>query len=286
MDQGEKLFIERTAVLATMHGKEQVIAPILKEMLGIQVTVPPAFDTDRFGTFTGEIPRTGAQIEAARAKALRALELGDESLVIASEGSFGPHPGSPFIACDLEVILLLDTRHGIEIVGTSLSIETNFSHKIVCNLSEAQEFAVRVGFPQHGLIVSAQLLGDSQNRIFKGITNEAFLNEAIKAALSESPTAFIQTDMRAMHNPTRMKVIAEATRDLVAKVHSYCPQCGWPGFEITQRRVGLPCEWCMTPTELALAVVYICKKCSYCMEKKYPDGEEFADPGRCQFCNP
>ncbi|MBC7881462.1 MAG: hypothetical protein H7Y37_09020 [Anaerolineae bacterium] len=282
----DKLFANRIAVLSTMHGKEQVIAPILQQELGIQVTVPTAFDTDYFGTFTGEIERAGTQIEAARFKAQRGLERMNESLGLASEGSFGPHPSSGFIASNLEIVLLLDTRHDLEVFGMALSTNTNHSHRVVRNLKEAKDFAVQVGFPQHGLIVSADPKSSNQGLLFKGIVSEVALNEAIQTVLAQSSTAFLQTDMRAMYNPTRMKVIAEATQNLAAKLRSYCPNCGWPGFEIAKRKIGLPCEWCMSPTELVLAEVYECKKCKHQIEKKHPDGKEFADPGRCMYCNP
>ncbi len=282
----DELFSKQIAVLATMHGKEQVIAPILEQQLGLQVTVPADFNTDCFGTFTGEIARVGTQIEAARLKAQRVLERTNSQIAIASEGSFGPHPGSPFIASNREIVLLLDMRHNLEVVGTAHSIKTNFSHKTVRNLSEAKDFALRVGFPQHGLIVSASQQSLDQEMIFKGIVSESALHEALQRVLAQSSTAFIQTDMRAMQNPTRLKVIAEATRDLVKKVRSCCPQCGWPGFEITRRKIGLPCEWCLAPTELVLAEVYGCKKCNHQIEQKHPEGKEFADPGQCMYCNP
>ena len=63
-------------VIATMHGKERVIAPLLAEALGLDCLVPSAFDTDRFGTFTREIARTGSQLDAARAKIAAAFEHG------------------------------------------------------------------------------------------------------------------------------------------------------------------------------------------------------------------
>lgn len=34
--------------------------------------------------------------------------------------------------------------------------------------------------------------------------------------------AFIETDMRAMHNPTRLKVIKLATEALIKKINSCC----------------------------------------------------------------
>lgn len=40
-----------------MHGKHRQVAPAFTEILGASVIAPPGLDTDRFGTFTGEIPR-------------------------------------------------------------------------------------------------------------------------------------------------------------------------------------------------------------------------------------
>ena len=83
----------KRAVLATLHGKEQVIRPLLEGGLGLQVHIPERFDTDRFGTFSREIERTGNQIYAARAKIDGAFKHDPQAQVaIASEGSFGPHP--------------------------------------------------------------------------------------------------------------------------------------------------------------------------------------------------
>ena len=63
------LFINRVAVLATMHHKENVIAPLLKKQLGLEVVVPPNFNTDQFGTFTRDIKRPDTQIVTAKLKA-------------------------------------------------------------------------------------------------------------------------------------------------------------------------------------------------------------------------
>jgi len=278
------LIAQRTAILATMHGKERVIAPILEQGLGVQVVVPPTFNTDLFGTFTGEVARAGTQLEAARLKAQRALEVTGEQLAIASEGSFMPHPNCAFIASTQELVLLLDTRQDLELVGTVFSTETNHNHQVVRSFREAQDFAQRSGFPEHGLIVAAD--SSRKHMVFKGIVSESALKEAVEVVLGQYPTAFLQTDMRAMYNPTRMKVIAQATRDLVEQVRSCCPQCGCPGFAITERRKGLPCQWCLAPSELPLAVVYQCQKCRYQREQLFPNGQKFADPGQCLFCNP
>ena len=84
-------------VLATMHGKERVIAPLVQRALGVHLEVPNGFDTDRFGTFSREVPRKHSAIETARAKIIAALEqIPCARVGLASEGSFGPHPQVPF----------------------------------------------------------------------------------------------------------------------------------------------------------------------------------------------
>ena len=50
---------DERAVLATMHGKERAIAPVLARFLGLKVEVAPGLDTDAFGTFSREAARTG-----------------------------------------------------------------------------------------------------------------------------------------------------------------------------------------------------------------------------------
>ncbi|NEQ20607.1 MAG: hypothetical protein F6K28_15485, partial [Microcoleus sp. SIO2G3] len=92
------LFGDRMGVLATMHKKERVIVPLLEQELGIKVVVPENLDTDTFGTFTREIKRPGDQLQAAKLKAQKALELTGETLAFASEGTFAPHPAFPYIS--------------------------------------------------------------------------------------------------------------------------------------------------------------------------------------------
>ncbi|MEG4641299.1 hypothetical protein QUB23_32890, partial [Microcoleus sp. Aus8_D4] len=98
--------VNRTAVLATMHHKERVMAPILKRELGVKILIPADFDTDAFGTFTREVKRLGTQIEAARQKAAKALEMAGETLAFASEGTFGPHPMMPYLPANREIVIL------------------------------------------------------------------------------------------------------------------------------------------------------------------------------------
>ncbi|MEA5570937.1 DUF6671 family protein [Calothrix sp. UHCC 0171] len=286
--QKQSLFTNRQAILATMHKKEQVIAPIFKQELGMEVIIPEDFNTDIFGTFSREIKRVGTQIEAARFKAEKALEITGAKIAIASEGSFAPHPHLPYISSNKEIVILIDKEQDLEIIGEEFSIETNHNHQVIDNLEDALIFAKKVGFPEHALIVMLNENPQKHHEVFKGINTQEKLVEAVNFTLNNSPTgkAHLETDMRAMYNPTRMKNIAKATRNLISKINSSCPQCATPGFEITQRIPGLPCAMCNAPTLLTKAVIYQCQRCGFKQEKLFPDGIELAEPGQCMYCNP
>jgi hypothetical protein len=284
----QPLFANRTGVLATMHKKERVIAPLLKQKLGVNVTVPANFNTDAFGTFTREVRRTGTQIEAARLKAEKAIALTGETLGFASEGSFGPHPAVPYLPCNREIVILLDKARDLEIVGHHFSTDTNYSHQRVASVEEAWKFARGAGFPSHAMAVITGDPAEGKGEIIKGITAEKQLFDAVEFALKKSPDgqAHIETDMRAMYNPTRMSNIEKATLDLIDKINSLCPKCSWPGFEVTERKPGLPCALCAFPTHLTRSAIYHCKKCGFSQEELFPDRRETADPAQCEYCNP
>lgn len=278
-------FQGRTAILATKHRKEQVIAPALAA-LGITVEVATGLDTDQFGTFSRDRRRCGTQEEAAAAKAAWVLAETEADLAIASEGSFGPHPQCPMLPSNRELVLLVDRRHNLQLRGEVISLETNFSHARVSNLSEALAFAENVGFPSHGLIamVSAEPVPDTP--IFKGMTTVSELEAAIAALLPHSPDGrvHLETDMRAHMNPSRMGVIAAATAELVKAMQQGCPQCGLPGFVAAETLPGRPCALCGAPTGLAKATRYRCQRCSHTLT--LPVAEPLADPSQCYFCNP
>ncbi len=275
------LFANRVAILATMHRKEQAIAPLLERQLGLTVTVPAEFDTDGFGTFTGEIKRPADQLSTARLKAEAALEHTGATLAIASEGSFGPHPHLPFVPCNRELVVLIDRQHGLEMVGECLSTETNYRQQLIRSLQDATAFAAAVDFPRHGLIVRA-----NGTAIAKGITTEETLWTAVETALRQAANVQLETDMRALYNPTRMAVIAQATEDLLRAIAQTCPACNCPGFREIKRWPGLPCALCGTPTLLTARIRYQCQRCDYYQDNPPADLPPTADPSYCPYCNP
>lgn len=279
-------FHGRTAVLGTKHGKEQVVAPSVHAGLGLRVVVPEAFDSDRFGTFTREVGRAGSQRDAARLKAQAALEGSGLALAIASEGSFGPHPVVPFVSANIELVMLIDAETETEIVGTHITMETATGQRWVSDAEEALAFGRSIGFPAHGLI--ARRHPDDPKFLFKSIANEDDLRDAVGQVLAatEASRAFLEVDLRAHRNPTRMRAIAAATDDLIANARRRCPECGAPGFSHVDSRPGLPCRWCRTPSDHALMLIYGCARCHASREAPRPDGRVCVEPGECPNCNP
>jgi hypothetical protein len=273
-----------SAVLGTRHGKERVIAPAL-EKLGIDVEVLPALDTDRFGTFSREIPRVAPPRETARAKALAAIEEhGRATIGVASEGSFGPHPAVPFVPGGVELVILVDVAADIELLGTDVTMETNFRAEDVGSVEEAFGFAARVSFPSHGLIVMPYRDGAPDARcVVKGIVDARALEDAVRQAM-RAGRAWIETDMRAHVNPTRMQSIERAALALASAALSACPVCARPGYVVVERMRGLPCSDCGLPTAKARAEVLACAGCRRREER--PLGRAAASPAECDGCNP
>lgn len=277
------MFSRRSVTIATKHSKEQVIAPLLIDALGLAASVA-SVDTDLLGTFSGEIERKQGMLETARLKCDMGREQTGADLVIASEGSFGPHPYLGFAAMNEEKVLLKDYKNGLEIVGEAYSTFTNFSGMEIRSKKEMEDFASRVEFPEHSLIIK-----DSQNshrQVFKGIQSYIVLNSHADKYLINSESFWLETDMRANHNPKRMKVIEQATRNLIDKMGSVCPRCSTPGFWKVNFISGLECLRCASPTKSIKAEIYACEHCDYAETKEFPNNKTKEDPMYCDYCNP
>ena len=270
--------------LLTQHGKERVLAPLLGSALGCRVERIAGYDTDLLGTFTREIPRAGTQLEAARKKARIGMELSGLPLGLASEGSFGPDPMVGMFPWNVELVVFIDDERGLEVVGVAQG-KANFSHLLAADWAAAEAFARQSGFPEHHLVVRPE--GEEDARIRKGIVAWTALEAAFASALAQSASrrVFLETDMRAHANPTRMENIRLAAEDLARKLRSLCPACGTPGFWLVERVAGLPCEDCGEPTRETRAEVHGCLKCAHRITRERTDRQS-ADPGRCEDCNP
>ena len=277
----------RSAVLATMHRKEEAIAPALSATLGLVVVPAAGLDTDQLGTFSGEIARQGTMLEVAVRKARLGMPGAGLPLGLASEGSFGPHPAIPFFAAGMELLVFVDDERGIVVSESLIADATNFGHLVVSPGDALEAFLERVGFPSHALIVRANE-GSVTAALVKGLTDRKGLALAIAAAAAASSDgrARLETDMRAHLNPTRMKSLAALADRLARRLATPCPACGAPGFGRTGSRIGLKCEDCGAPTEMVLAEEYGCSVCGCREERPRSDGLLRAPAQYCPECNP
>jgi hypothetical protein len=281
--KGSSIFKDRTVIIATMHGKEKVIAPILERELGVRCHTDSGLNTDVFGTFTGEIERKDTPMATVRAKALAALAQTDETLVVASEGSFGPHPENFFIPGNEEIVILIDANNEIEVAGKFLTQKTNYNHSEIQSLADLEAFLNKIGYPEHRVIIRAQD-ADNQIKILKNFKSYRVLKSRVRKLMAMGIVVQVETDMRAMNNPTRMIAIEQAVIDLLKNLKSLCPECHTPGFTISEGISGLPCSFCGCPTKSTKAYLYGCKKCLHTC-KRPKANVAFEDPMYCMYCN-
>lgn len=268
----------------TLHGKVQIMAPVLEPATGCTLVHVPQVNTDAFGTFSGEIARRGSQLEAARAKARAALAHSDLDLALASEGAFVADPVAGLVPWNIEVVLLIDRHSTVEIVGMAQG-PARAGQGLVRNGDELMQLARGLGFPEHRLCVRPDHAQDP--RIVKGLGSADALLDAFTQALAQSlhGQVLVESDLRAHCNPTRQAMIRRATEDLCQKMHSGCPACGQPGFSISGHRPGRPCRLCASATREPLAHVWSCQACRHTEERR--EGlPALADPARCDRCNP
>lgn len=279
-----KSYDNKKVVLISKHNKEAVIGPLVEKYLQLPLIVNLDVDTDRFGTFSREVKRKKSQLDTARLKIKAAHKIADAQRIIASEGSFGPHPLIP-IPWNIEMVVMYDFVHKVEVVGVCENAATNFMHQYITTSDALLEFAQECKFPSHGVL----LRPDHENHpyIIKDVCDEQGLLHAFHVCLQHSKTnkVFIETDMRAHRNPMRMANIEKATQNMFEKYLSFCPQCNCPGFVVTQTIKGLPCEMCSQPTEMVLEHISVCQKCKYMTSKMFPKGPT-CPAQYCDYCNP
>lgn len=277
----------RVASLATMHGKERAIATPFRTMLGLEVIATEGLNTDALGTFSGDIPRVGSIGEVASRKARLGMDLLGTRLGLASEGSFGPHPGAPFLTVGRELLKFVDAEKSIEI-AESLTTLANACETLEWRRGvDIAQFLERSRFPSHGLVAHAK---DDAGRlhVVKDLLSEDDIARALEtlASLTGTGAVVLANDMRAHRNPTRMASLAELASRLAARIATPCPKCGLPGFGARSPLPGLPCSACGLPTPSARGERLACVSCDYAETHARPDGRIFEEPTYCERCNP
>lgn len=269
--------------LNTLHFKSEALAEPFLKGLGMRV-IEQRGDTDQLGTFSGEVERPGTMFEVLKKKCEMGIELSGFKLGLASEGSFGPHPSIPFLACDYEALLFMDRDRNFIVYETIITENTNYKSKDIKEENEFFNFAETIKFPSHGIIVRP-LEWEDKSIIFKGIRTFKEFRDGFKICQtsSASKTVRVETDMRAHMNPTRMMVIRELAQKLSARLTCQCPKCKMPGWGKVRVLKGLEFIECGTPTEKIKEEIFGCVKCSF--EQSVQKGER-GGPENCPYCNP
>lgn len=274
----------RAAVLATKHDKLPLLAPPLAAV-GLQV-VAVAVDTDRLGTFTGEIPRPGSPLDTAITKARLAMAATGSPLGLASEGSIGPHPATPLLTVDVELVVLVDDDRDIIVWATATGTDTMATAQVVAQDHDPAGLTGRFDLPHHAVIVRPNQ--GPVAPVFKGLRRPADIDAAVAACAGASPDqrARIETDLRAHHCPSRRPVIRLAAEHLATRLAARCPICTSPGWGPIDIVTGIPCDWCTTLVDDVRAEIDGCPACSHRAERATVGPDATADPGRCPRCNP
>ena len=278
-------YLGRLIAVGTNHGKQAQLEPAFHRILGAVLRTPADLDTDQFGTFTGETPRTGTAVEAARAKARLAMRVTGLACGVASEASYGPLPGSGLPGHE-EILLFCDDLRGIEVLEGLRTPSLPGSSQLVGHADEVPDSLI-AGLPGQALIVRPHnpLPGTAAAAI-KGITDTTALRRAVESATSRSADglAAVEPDLRAQHNPSRRLILERLGVTLAHRLATRCPACRTPGFGRIATESGLPCRMCATPTPLPNNEIHGCASCAHRLARSVT--ESLADPADCPNCNP
>ncbi|MCC6400645.1 MAG: hypothetical protein IT227_07775 [Flavobacteriales bacterium] len=283
----QQRFRGRTLAVATMHGKERVIGPALCTTLPLAgFAAIPDLDTDRFGAFSGEVERGTDPRTAALEKAMHGTERSGADLVIASEGSFVPYPPAPFLTCDEEWLVLYDARDGSSWAHRHVTLECMAGGQACTTVDEVFAFASRMGFPEHAMVLKHREHWRSGDPVVKGITDRRTLENEAEQLLAGHGRLWVESDLRAMMNPTRMAAIRATAERFARELGTCCPQCGAVHFAISEALPGLPCGLCGQPTRSILVQLRRCALCGHSAMAPREDDRVSEDPQYCDHCNP
>lgn len=275
-------------IIPTKHAKSIAIAPPFWNHLQADI-LEYYIDTDKLGSFSGEVERKENAIQCARSKCQWALELLGEKVerCIASEGSFGPHIHIPFLPCDHEVLYFIDRKLGFHLHMSHITEKTNYQMKSLGSLEELHQFTDTSQFPSHALIIRPNNRSNS-DIIFKGIQDLSTLEQAFEQSRNASidGKVWVETDMRAQFNPSRMAAIGELADKMARRLATSCPSCNAPGWGIINTKKGLNCEHCHQETAMVSHEIYGCVLCDHTEILPRADGMKTAPQMHCGKCNP
>lgn len=275
--------MSKRIALATKHGKLTQIAPAFEAVPEWELTLAE-IDTDEFGTFSGEIPRTLSPRDAAIAKARAGAKLLGTDYGLASEGSIGSHPQLPWVTSDHELLALVCVSKDFVIVESHLSADIRAHKEEVNDDTDLEELATRLDLPEHAAnILYSQ---DTELIVLKGIHNpEKFIAELTTLREASVQNLRVESDFRAMSSPSRQRNISACAEKLVTRISTRCVGCNEIGWGKVGYEYGLPCSGCgQMVASVPHSEKFGCVACDY--SEVVSLGQHSIDPARCDFCNP
>ena len=307
-------FQNKILAVVTMHQKERAIAPAMAQ-LGFRVVVQLA-STDELGTFAGDVERKLNVRETLEAKVGLVRKVSNADFFIASEGSFESHAFLPQQITGVETLLFQDRDRTRSILVQAQSQDVFFRQleltREQSGLEKLAKTLEQFQLATHGAILVARGLSalgsrssietsfqgretshlpvvgvvkdiGSQEELFKA-AHELF--ERIDRELPDQKVkVFLETDLRAHRNPTRMDQIKKVAEVLAQRLETLCTKCSAYGFGNQTFRVGLPCEECKKPTSWTKEIEFSCDVCDFVQTQPRPDGLRFAPSDVCDSCN-
>jgi hypothetical protein len=276
-------YFRASVCLLTKHKKEQVIAPVLSQGLGIELKVDESFDTDSLGNFTRTIARVDAQLATAEKKARLAARRSGLSIGIGSEGSFDASALGGLACLNSEILVWFDANRDFCISAQHQTV-VSAATLTTADYAKLEKYARESGFPAQGIVLRAD--NDSDPFPVTGIQSVNQLEQAFVDCLSRSARnqVFAEWDFRAHCCPCRMHTIGKAAEQLLEHLLRLCPACRAPGYSPFKAMSGLPCEQCQAPTTVTKGRYFRCGACNASHFEAV--GDAFANPFNCSICNP
>lgn len=274
----------KRVVVTTKHDKLRLIKPVFDQLVGCDL-FESKMDTDQLGTFSGEIERMAPPHETAIVKARLGMNSTGTTIGIASEGSVGPDPLIPFINSNIEHLVLVDDENQIIISEVFRSFEITAATITASIGQDLSDFLIKADFPAHRLIVRPN--SNKKGACIKGISSLDDLSQAIESIskLSADGLVVVESDLRAMHSPSRQRNIQELANLLAKRVSQLCPSCQTPGWGKVGYVKGVECRLCKEANPTANRQEKLgCTKCDYTNLGEVISSS--LDPAQCQFCNP
>ncbi|MBQ1782602.1 MAG: hypothetical protein II007_03020 [Gammaproteobacteria bacterium] len=272
----------RPVLVATRHGKADPLQRPFGRCLGVNLWSPADLDTDRFGTFSGEVARPGSPEAMLHAKIQLARAEYDAPLALASEGSYGPHPWLPGAALGQEWLLWQDAEQNLTVMEQLWTLRVHYGAYDVSSVAELRPAMQRCGWPQLALTLATSQPGLP---VYKALRDLSEIEQCWQQLQAASGSAVVvATDMRAHLHPGRQRAIGRLGARLAHRLACSCPACGRPGFGRWQWQHGLPCADCDSPTSQRWRRWLRCDHCGHGQPQSAVATS--ADPRWCPRCNP